>query len=363
MIAIQGHRTRGSEVIALLEMLGGKNKRFFNCARQTCIYFIGNDNDISMLYLSLADENFVVFTLEEFETRFPYKVGNKVTYDGWDCTVIGMEWENNTNTILYTVKGIDFSQCTYVEYLQPHKEEKSIPPYMDYDVTAIKAQNTIDKTKFPYEIGTRVSVKSPYIKKLATIVGLSYNSSACMQYEIKFDGEDVVVHYPTDLMTPITAEQPKEMLIGMVKDKNEDWELNTHKDYEIKEVDGKFKLIKKQSKYPKTYAECCEVLGVCADDCFSSGYKCSLLTEFQELIICLDAYWKIAGEEMGLGKPWEPDWTNNYQKKWTINFYQGEVNLTKGPNVHFVLAFPTEEMRNAFYENFKDIIEACKELL
>ena len=29
----------------------------------------------------------------------------------------------------------------------------------------------IDKTKFPYEIGTRVAVKNPHIKKLATIVG------------------------------------------------------------------------------------------------------------------------------------------------------------------------------------------------
>ena len=26
-------------------------------------------------------------------------------------------------------------------------------------------------------------------------------------------------------------------------------------------------------------------------------------------------------------------------------------------------AFPTEEMRDAFYENFKDLIEQCKELL
>ena len=30
-----------------------------------------------------------------------------------------------------------------------------------------------------------------------------------MQYEIKFDGEDVVIHYPTDLMTPITAEEKR----------------------------------------------------------------------------------------------------------------------------------------------------------
>ena len=66
---------------------------------------------------------------------------------------------------------------------------------------------------------------------------------------------------------------------------------------------------------------------------------------------------------MGLGDPWKPDWTDNYQKKWLINFYQGGINFTTGSNVQFILAFPTEEMRDTFYENFKKLIEDCKELL
>lgn len=221
----------------------------------------------------------------------------------------------------------------------------------------------MDKTKFPYEIGTRVSVKSPYIKKLATIVGLSYNSCACMQYEIKFDGEDVVVHYPTELMIPVPTEQPKELLIGMIKDKNGDWELNTHKDYEIKEVDGKFKLIKKQPKYPKTYEECCKILGVCADDCFSAGHKCQLLTTFQELLICRDAYYVIIGEEMGLGKPWKPNWNDLCDKYTIYTVYGDEVWRDVGQTINTILTFPTREIRDAFYENFKDLIEQCKELL
>ena len=129
--------------------------------------------------------------------------------------------------------------------------------------------------------------------------------------------------------------------------------------------------------YPKTYDECCDIL--CID--VSRGiehtehlpfyrdinqYDTNILTQlknFRKLIICRDAYWKIAGEQMGLDKPWEPDWTNNYQKKWIINFYQGKINFTTGPNVQFILAFPTVEMRDAFYNNFKDLIEQCKELL
>ena len=125
----------------------------------------------------------------------------------------------------------------------------------------------------------------------------------------------------------------------------------------------KIVLEKKKNRYPKTYKKCCEVLDWNHRDYDRVGYESELLCKFQVLLLCRDAYWKIAGEEMELGKPWEPDWKDNYQKKWTINFYHYEINLTNGPNVHFVLAFPTEEMRNAFYENFKELIEICKELL
>ena len=134
--------------------------------------------------------------------------------------------------------------------------------------------------------------------------------------------------------------------------------------YEMIEKDGQFYIVKQNAKYPRDFDECCEVLNTHLSNVTRPiGWKENLISKFQELIICRDAYWKIAGDEYQLGKPWEPDWTNNYQKKWTINFYQGEVNLTKGPNVHFVLAFPEEEMRDIFYENFKELIEQCKEFL
>lgn len=139
----------------------------------------------------------------------------------------------------------------------------------------------------------------------------------------------------------------------------------------------KIVLEKKKKEYPKTYEECCEILGVDSDNFLTitnyydgevetTDYERGLLSKFYSLWrlrICRDAYWKIAGEEMGLGKPWEPDWKDNYQKKLTITFYQDWIYLTNGINVHFFLTFPTEEMRNAFYENFKELIENCKNLL
>ena len=94
-----------------------------------------------------------------------------------------------------------------------------------------------------------------------------------------------------------------------------------------------------------------------------SGYKGELLTNFQRLLIFRDVYWKMAGEKMGLDKPWEPDWTDLDQLKYCIWVDVGEFITMINVRGQHILAFPTEEMRDAFYENFKDLIEQCKELL
>ena len=129
-------------------------------------------------------------------------------------------------------------------------------------------------------------------------------------------------------------------------------------------------------KYPKTYEECCYVLGFENTELvFEADYKdinppkeqwkrLGLINQFNKLLICRDAYWKIAGEEMGLGKPWEPDWERG-SIDYVICNAGGKIILTDIPNSAYnhILTFPTEEMRDAFYETFKELIEECKELL
>ena len=61
---------------------------------------------------------------------------------------------------------------------------------------------------------------------------------------------------------------------------------------------------------------------------------------------------------MGLDKPWGPDFTQDSGSKYSMLFANC-VSITGSR----ILAFPTQEMRDAFYENFKDLIEQCKELL
>ena len=128
----------------------------------------------------------------------------------------------------------------------------------------------------------------------------------------------------------------------------------------------KIVLEKKKKEYPKTYEECLKILG------FTTVYtpKVEPMFDYDDDIIalqklknCRNAYWKIAGEEMGLGKSWEPDWNTNDNHFYTIHTFNGKIECSATAHRNAVLIFPTEEMRDAFYENFKEIIESCKELL
>lgn len=142
---------------------------------------------------------------------------------------------------------------------------------------------------------------------------------------------------------------------------------------ELIQEDGKWFVVKKKPKFPTKFTECCEILY--PNDNFQvvlqrvEGHKGDLLFHFQKLLICRDAYWKIAGEEMGLGKPWEPDWggeTEYYTSKYfkyTIFTEASKILIGSTIEYNTILTFPTEEMRDEFYVNFKELIEQCKELL
>ena len=105
---------------------------------------------------------------------------------------------------------------------------------------------------------------------------------------------------------------PKEMMEGR-------YEITRDEEHEFRDECGNViftqKIVlekKKKKEYPKSLAECLEVLGYTKDALLSNkknlySYSVNRLADFQQLLICRDAYWKIAGKEMGLGKPWEPD--------------------------------------------------------
>ena len=153
------------------------------------------------------------------------------------------------------------------------------------------------------------------------------------------------------------------------------WDEHSPKD--VAERLSSFTTPKKE--YPKTYDECCKVLNIAVRDLdildnmldtteiiYSKNLD-RLLNSFRKLIICRDAYLKIAGDEMGLGKSWEPDYDSGVDKFGIICL--GGVVQESNPTTNWerhlnkILDFPTREMRDAFKENFDPNIEFCKEFL
>lgn len=144
--------------------------------------------------------------------------------------------------------------------------------------------------------------------------------------------------------------------------------------HEVVVEDGKTFVVRKKPQYPKTYEECFNI-------CFGNkhhivqvvgldglGDNKELFESFIKLKICRDAYWKLAGEQMGLGKPWEPDYSEeSYEQgspiKYVIYYMGTYITKEQKCTPSYILTFPTEETRDAFYKNFKEEIENCKELL
>ena len=132
--------------------------------------------------------------------------------------------------------------------------------------------------------------------------------------------------------------------------------------YEIKDENGniinatKIVLEKKKKEYPKTFEECVHVLEG------DSRMSLEQMNTFRRLIDSRNAYWKIAGEEMGLGKPWKPNDSSGYCT-YAIIRHTGHIRKSRPYADSELLEFPTEEMRDAFKENFDPDIEICKEFL
>ena len=264
-LAIRGHSTRGKEAIKLLEMLGGSNIHQYNGEANSYSYYISSNVILNDRLSIVEDDDFEIFTLEEFLKKYPFKVGDMVTLDNKLCSITWMCWE--CNKIYYQVQGTDpmFTKKVTANELKPYKEKNT------------NMNTEFDLSKYSYEV-----------------------------------------------------------------------------------KDGKLVISEKKPKYPTTYDDCCDMLN--ANEFVGHELKIN----FPKLINARNAYWKIAGEQMGLDKPWEPKFGKYILFSIKFYLFQDSFVLYKGEyssSDNCILVFPTEEMRDAFYENFKDLIEQCKELL
>ena len=125
-LAIKGHPTRGNEVIELLEMMGGYKDSLLkddDIYDDNYFYFIlAEDNNAidgyPLKYKDKVDEDYVIFTLEEFLKEYPFKVGDKVhiyvqnddidgRYDIEVAEISSMRWNRACCKIAYKMKDIN----------------------------------------------------------------------------------------------------------------------------------------------------------------------------------------------------------------------------------------------------------------
>ena len=304
-LAIKGHETRGAEVIEILEMLGGINVDNLYGDDTSDYYTITDDKEIDSVLFKYSDDKARIFTLEDFLAKFPYKVGDKVynIIHNENQTITDLAWDSKENEVVYQTNNNEY---VFVNYLQLYKEETMEEKIQAYEITGEFCANEV---------------------------------------AIEFDPSK----------------------------------------FEMIERNGKYFVVKKQPQYPKTYKECCEVLMGKTDfqdfelvltklsiNQAQSGINIfspvpphiTLINNFYKLLICRDAYWLLAGKQMGLGESWKPDYTEGVVNTYyTIHLFNNKLFLAGTSHRNSILSFPSEEMRDVFYENFKDLIEDCKKLL
>lgn len=228
------------------------------------------------------------------------------------------------------------------------------------------------------------------------IVESVYVKENGVSYGVSFGNVDFGVYRNTELK-PYVPKTPtpeyKDIYKELRLDPSDDDKLATEvtgKDYKLTPPDGYLigkvthvnngiivEYVKKKPNFPTTYKECCEILNIPELELvYNTDYSTLNLSTYEwkklnaynalhKLRVCRDAYWKIAGEQMRLGKSWEPDFTNFEEDRYGLYTSENKIVLDSygGGDVNVILTFPTEEMRDFFYENFLLTIEQAKELL
>lgn len=302
-IAIKGHLSRGDEVIKILEMLGGK-------ISNECEYIDGYDN--SYIFFIDTDENFYIdglFLCNNEELKKYHIFTLEEFLENFPYKV-GDKVQHN---------GATFRGSVYV--IEQMKWEDNQIKYVICDLYWKNCKSTVaSKDLQPY--------KEETMEERENSVVVNIENKQLKVNSLRFDKTQLVIN----------------------------------DEYELKQERDAYYIVRKKLQYPKTYKESCDILGIDTLYNDARGYKDFLMVQFQELIISRDAYWKIIGKQMGLDEPWKPDWKDS-NFKYCLKKMGDNIEKTSEMTISCILAFPTEEILNIFYNNFKSTIEQCKELL
>ena len=127
-LAIKGHLERGKEVIKLLEMMGGVNTHQHSGKYgKLCVY-------CGIIYVTseIIPGNYALYTLEQFEQKFPFKIGDNVSYIDNNGNIIntsisGMSWHEEKHTIWYQLAT---GATRFVENIWKTMKQKELKDYL-----------------------------------------------------------------------------------------------------------------------------------------------------------------------------------------------------------------------------------------
>lgn len=302
VLAIKGSPEHGAEVIKVLEMLGGKNTALNSTMgyNPLAAYSIyGDSHTIVMTSVTSAVKN-NTFALYTI-TEFKKKFPFKVG----DVVAIP-EYESD---VRITEMFWDGFEINYVVYRADEKEIYSAAELLEYN------EDVIDTSTNTTEASTNTTNYAQLGKTFAV----------CFNKE----------NYESEV----------ELQLG---------------NYEIVNRNGKTYAVLKKPTYPATFESCLAVLGIKEYEFRMSGLPFAYrnIERLARIIACRDAYWKLADN-------WKPNWDDqDWNDMYYISFDGKNLSLENGyPCCNMVLIFPTKEMRDTFFENFKEMIEECKELL
>ena len=264
-----------------------------------CVYCI--DDNSSVQICDPSTDAFIVLTMEMFNQLYPFKVGDYVTNTFFEIT-LPQKIEHmrwNGGAIEYQLANSD------VWFHQHHL--KVVP---NTEITTIQNNNS---------------------------------DTICVNADIDIQNESCI-----DLRNK-TFDEKVELILGGK--------------YEVQIEDGRTFIVKKKDEpmvYPQSFEECCDILQINQThslfSIFGNEYKKNSLVALQRLLVRLHAYWHLA-------ENWKPDWTDENSTKWVICRKGNKIVTDIAFKNYKLLAFPTEEMRNVFLDNFKFLIEECMDLI
>lgn len=143
-LAIKGHSTRGAEVVAILEMYGGYNYHGVICDNPHLIYFVDDKFRIqSNITCEVNYDEFIIFTVEEYNKEFPCKVGEYINVklaDDKYCSdeIVKIIWGSKEKGPFYITKHGYARTIEEVEYIVPYDNGQEVPPVMKLYKVIIK---------------------------------------------------------------------------------------------------------------------------------------------------------------------------------------------------------------------------------